>query len=365
MTAFTISIRNWNTRNVIEQLLGLGRMIFRTELVLEYVTGAGGNLNPQWDKTLDAYPSVYDLGGSKQPLMLQALRHSDTFRTYDATPLLMSTTTLRRTHDILKQTAGNAEYRAVLNVQDDCVTAIGLGVLVAAKRHPNLNERTYLGKDLHHQLSGKRRMQKRVNEVERLGCWARVAPAFPAGPGSYLAADRELIDRCEFTPWDTWAAATYGKMVSQSAPAIMARNMPLPKVEIDGEPPFVCAATYPNGALGIATEGRVRPDDHWFYPRAKVTVQVQDAARPIGIAGYYGELVLVFSGPLDGVTRVWAQDLLADSAQDIIHQVTIKGNTLTIPGELIDRIGTAAGDQDDISEPGMALQLAGNALPGY
>ncbi len=100
--------------------------------------------------------------------------------------ILDDTQNIKRTKMI--QTAGNAEYRAVLNVQDDCVTAIGLGVLVAAKRHPNLNERTYLGKDLHHQLSGKRRMQKRVNEVERLGRWARVAPAFPAGQGCYLAA---------------------------------------------------------------------------------------------------------------------------------------------------------------------------------
>jgi len=336
---------------------------FYPELILEYVTGAGGNINPKWDQDLPSYPSVYEIGGRLQKPMLKCLQYSDTFRTYDTSPLLMSATTLRRTHDILKQTAGVPKYRAVLNVQDDCNTAIGLGVLVASKRHPNINERTYKGKDLHHQLSGKRCMQKRINEAERFGRWARIAPAFSAGQGSYLASDSELIDRCVFTPWDTWAKQTYGKMVSQSAPAVIARSMPLPTVEIDGPPPFVCATTYPNGPLGIATEGRVSPDDQWFHPRAKVTVKVKDANQPIGIAGHYQVLVLEFAASLEDLRHVWAQDLLADEAVDIKSQVTIEGNTLSIPGDLIDRIGTAAGDEGDISAPSMVLQLQGTKLP--
>jgi hypothetical protein len=333
------------------------------ELILEYVTGAGGNINPKWDQDLPSYPSVYDVGGSQQKNMLRVLQYTDTFRTYDASPLLMSVTTLRRTHDILKQTQQQPKYRGILNVQDDCNTAIGLGVLVASKRHPNLGERTLKGRDLHHQLSGERCMQKRINEAERFGRWARIAPAFPAGEGVYLSSENELIDRCEFTPWDTWAANTYGKIVSQSAPAVMARNMPLPKVESDGDRPYVCATTYPNGATGIATEGRVRPDDRWFHPRAKVSVQIKDAAEPIGIAGHYEELVLEFAGSIDGVTHVWAQDLLADEATDIRDEVAIKGSKLSIPGRLIERIGTSAADEGDISAPGLVIQLEGSSLP--
>jgi hypothetical protein len=348
------------------------------ELVLEYVTKAGGNLSPKWDRDLPSYPSVYEIGGSKQKAMLNCLRYTDTFRTYDASPLLMSATTLRRTHDILKQTQQQPEYRGVLNVQDDCNVAVGLGVLVASKRHPNIGERTLKGRDLHHQLSGPRLMQKRINEAERFGRWARIAPAFPAGQGVYLAGEHELIDRCVFTEWagehelidrcvftewDTWAKATYGKMVSQSAPAIMARNMPLPTVEIDGAPPFVCATTYPNGPTGIATEGRVSPDDRWFHPRATIAVKIKDAAQPIGIVGHYRQLVLEFAGPLDGVTHVWAQDLLAERAMDIKQQVTIRGNTLSISGKLIDKIGTSAGDEGDLSAPGLVLKLEGGNLP--
>ena len=275
----------------------------------------------------------------------------------------MSVTTLRRVHDILKQTQQQPEYRAVLNVQDDCNAAIGLGVLVASKRHPEMNQRTYKGRDLHHQLSGPRTMQKRIDEVQRFGRWSRIAPAFSAGTGTYLSSQHELIDRCKFTEWDTWARGTYGKMVSQSAPAIMARNMSLPTVESDGDAPFVCATTYPNGATGISTEGRVTPENQWFEPRAKVTVEIKDATQPIGIAGHYRELVLKFAGSIEDVQRIWAQDLLATEAQDIRSQVKMDGNTLTIPGELIARIGTASASPRDLSAPGLVIRLDGEELP--
>ncbi|WP_044303420.1 hypothetical protein [Rhodopirellula sallentina] len=333
------------------------------DLVLEYVTGAGGNLNPKWDQERSSYPSVYEIGGRLQAPMLRCLQHSDTFRTYDASPLLMSVTTLRRTHDILKQTQQQPKYRAILNVQDDCNIAIGLGVLVASKRHPNLNERTLLGRDLHHQLSGKRTMQRRINEVERLGRWSRIAPAFPAGEGVYLSSKEELIDRCEFTKWDTWASNTYGKIVHQSAPAIMSRNMPLPIVETDGDAPYVCATTYPNGPTGIATEGRVSPANQWYHPRAKVSVQIRDASQPIGIAGHYQQLKLGFAGSIEDVKHVWAQDLLAAESIDIKSQVSIQGATMTIDGNLIDELGTSEADRGDLSAPGLVIRLEGDSLP--
>jgi hypothetical protein len=326
------------------------------ELALEYVTGAGGNLNPNWDKPdLKEYPSVYDIGGSKQKDMLRVLQCSDAFRTYDASPILMSVTTLRRTHDILKQTSGKSEYISILNLQDDCNAAAGLGCLVASKRHPNYMERTLDGKDLHHQLSGKRHMQGRMNETERFGRWSRIAPAFPAGAGTYLYSDKELVDYYLFTRHDTWFKATYGKMVYQSAPAIMARNMPLPEVEIDGEPPYVMATRYPDGPVCVATEGRVRPEDQWFHPRAKIKIKIEDKNQPIGLFGHYEELQIEFPQDIGELKHIWAQDLLDEKAADIKLKVIFKGNILVIPGEIIDEIGTSAGDYGDISAPGMVI----------
>ena len=50
-------------------------------------------------------------------------------------------------------------------------------------------------------------MLKRINEVGQFGCWARIAPAFSAGTGSYHSSADELIDRCVYTAWDTWAGS--------------------------------------------------------------------------------------------------------------------------------------------------------------
>ena len=324
---------------------------------LEYVTPAG-NLNPDWDVPgKEAYPSIYDIGGRKQEDMLRVLQYSDAFRTYDASPILMSVTTLRRVHDILKQTQNQPRYRSILNVQDDCNAAAALGCLVASKRHPNYMERTLEGKDLHHQLSGKRHMQGRINEAERFGRWSRIAPAFPAGIGTYASSDDELVDYYPFTKHDTWNKATYGINVYQSAPAIMARNMLLPIVEIEGDAPYVMASTYPNGPVCVATEGRVNPENQWYHPRAKVTILANDPSQPIGIFGHYEELIIEFPVQIDDIKKIWAQDLLAKAAVDIIDKIEIAGHRIIIPGSLIDEVGTSAGDEGDISVPGMVLKV--------
>jgi hypothetical protein len=333
------------------------------ELTLEYICGANGPLNPNWgDASRTEYPSPFAAGAALNDAALRIMRNCDVFRTYDVAPILVSTSTMRRIHDILEQTQNKPEFIARLNIQDDTQVAAAMGCLVACKRHPNYMERTLNGEDFHHQITGKRMIQHRMNEVERLGRWQRIAPAFPAGEGSYLSSDHDLVDHYVHTKLHTWYKPVYGKMVYQSAPAIMCRNMPLPTVEFAGEAPYVMASHFPNGPVCVATEGRVSPEDQWFEPRAKVTLQIKDAAQPIGVFGHYEELVLDFAGGLEGVTQVWAQDLLADQAIDIKGAVTISGRTLSIPGDLIDRIGTAENDEGDISLPGLVIRLEGSSL---
>lgn len=327
------------------------------ELQLEYVTPAG-NMNPNWDKAgLLSYPSIYKTDSTHRANTLRVLQNSDVFRTYDASPQLMSATTLRRTHDILKATAGDSSYISVLNLQDDCNAAAALGCLVASKRHPNFNERLLDGKDLHHQLNGKRNMQKRMNEAERFGRWSRIAPAFAPGIGTYVSSENELIDCFPYDKYSTWNKMTYGKTVYQSAPAIMARNMPLPKVEAVDDAPYVMATTYPNGAVCVATEGRVKPEDEWYYPLAKVKIKVKDIKQPIGVFGYYKELIVEFPESLDNVKYIYAQDLLDESSVDIKSRVRIEGNSLIISGDLIEEIGLSAGDKGDVSSPAMVMKL--------
>jgi len=81
------------------------------------------------------------------------------------------------------------------------------------------------------------------------------------------------------------------------------------------------------------------------------------------VFGRYDTLTLKFAGSLDGIKHVWAQDLLADKATDILLKVKVSENSIIIPGALIDTIGTSAGDKGDISVPGLVLKLEGDNLP--
>ncbi|MDG1358453.1 MAG: hypothetical protein P8P36_09695, partial [Akkermansiaceae bacterium] len=187
----------------------------------------------------------------------------------------------------------------------------------------------------------------------------------PAGVGSFLRSEQYLVDHFTHDKYSTWNRSTYGKKLYQGAPAVMARNMPLPTVEADakGDVPYVMASTYPNGGTAITSEPRVTDARKVWYPRAGVTVKIHDASKVIGITGHYGSLTLAFAAPLTGLTHVWAQDLLDVKSEDIISKVKISGNKLIIPGELIDRVGTAAKDEGDISAPGMIIRLEGKDLP--
>lgn len=338
---------------------------FYPELTLEYVTGSGGPLNRNWaQEGLSNYPSVYEQkkethsSSTIASKALNVLKNSDVFRTYDAVPLLVSTVTMQRIHDILSQTTGKPEYISLLNIQDDCNIAAALGCVVAVKRHPMNTPRLYEGRDYHLQIAGDRHVDKRLNEMDRFVRWQRLAAPMAAGYGTYKASENFLTDKIRFRVGDTWKKDTWGKMVTQGAPAIMARNMPLPKVEIDKDPPYVLASQFPNGAIAIATEGRVKPENSWYFPRANITVDCgKSEGHPIGIFGHYQSLTLTFAKNLPKKIVVLAQDLLSDKAIDITKNIKIENNSVVIPGNLIDEIGTLANANGDISAPGLVLQL--------
>ncbi len=346
------------------------------ELFLEHITGAGP-VNPKWDKPgLQLYPSIYHPGEDtpqeleaslnaateKVAKSLEVIQNTDVFRTYDAAPLMVTTTTLQRIHDILMQTAGEPEYTALLNIQDDPNVAAALGLVVAVKRHPMHTPRMYKGKDLHFQIYGDRHVDQRLNEMDRFVLWQRIAPPMPAGYGSFRASKTNLIDSIFFTESDTWYKATYEKMVYQSAPAVMARNLPLPEVQVTGPAPYVMASRFKNGAIAVATEGRVTPDSSWFHPQATVTLKDIETDVPIGIFGYYQSLNLKLKKELPKDFRIYAQDLLARKATDITGEVTYSEKTLRIPGTLIKRVGTAENDTGDISAPGLVLKILSSTL---
>ena len=343
-------------------------------LTLEHITGSGGPLNNFWDiQGLNEYPSVYSNQktidkkseasihnkGFRIEKALNVIKNTDVFRTYDAVPLLVSTVTMQRVHDILENTAGKSEYRAVLNIQDDCNIAAALGLVVGVKRHPMNTPRMYNGIDYHLQIAGDRQVDKRLNEMDRFVRWQRIAPPMAAGYGSYKFSSEFHVDSIVFKKSDTWYTNSHGKMVRQGAPAIMARNIALPDVKSEGLTPYVMASKFPNGAVAIPTEGRLTPDNSWQQPKADITLKEAELNKPIGIFGQYKSLTLEFSRKLNKI-KIYGQDLMAENALNITKKVTIKGNKVIIPGDLIDSVGTMAGDEGDISAPGMVIKIIPN-----
>ncbi len=149
-----------------------------------------------------------------------------------------------------------------------------------------------------------------------------------------------------------------GRESLQTAPARVARGMPLPEVTVPdkGPAPYVIASRHPNGATSVATLPRISPGRGAYFPLADISIEIADSASPIGIFGRYKSLTLNLPAELS-TPRVLAQDLAADSAIDITGKVKLEANKIILSGKLIEKLGLAAASTNDLSEPGLVLAI--------
>lgn len=285
---------------------------------------------------------------------------ADVFRTYDIEAITSIPVTLSRVCRGIRQVA-EPNARAIINCEDEPTIGAALGCAIGVMRHPyagKLPDRRQdfvfppVARDLKHCL----------NEVERGVLWHRMAPPFKVD-GQVNIDPVNLTDTWCFQALEGWATTQPGRWATNSAPARITRGgLPLPTVKVAaGEPPFVIASRNPNGAVTIATLGRTfctgPADRKYWTPLADITLAVGRLSGPIGIFGHYESLTLVFDAPMY-VRTIRAQDILADDAVDITSQVTVRGNTITLPGSLIDRIGLEKASPGDKSDPGMVISLS-------
>jgi hypothetical protein len=194
------------------------------------------------------------------------------------------------------------------------------------------------------------------DEVVRTVNWHKLAPAFGVGFGVNEIDTVILRDTWIYHSGESWINWVDGKEIMQAAPARIARNMALPQVVIEGEPPYVVASRNPNGAVSIATLPRVSSKRGVHFPLADVTIEAGDGKNPIGIFGRYRSLTIEFSA-IPGHFLVMGQDLAGKKAIDITNAVTVRGNKLFLDGKLIDRIGLSAASRNDVSGPGMVVRI--------
>lgn len=191
--------------------------------------------------------------------------------------------------------------------------------------------------------------------------WHRIAPPFSIYANEYKKSDEILTDSMYFDRDPLWWIHVKGQYLEEKAPAVMARGCELPRVVPTGElKPFVCASKNPEtGAYAIATIARTVDPNSDITALADIEFAVGGADALIGIFGYYASLTLKYSESLEG-RRIYAEDLLsdvnaADAALDITDEVKIDGNTVTLGGRLLRRIGLSARSNSEPSVPSLVL----------
>ena len=285
---------------------------------------------------------------------------ADVVRLYDISPQLGIPSMLDRVAHATEIAQAGPGTLGLLNCDDEPVIAASLGVCMGVMRHPMAGLRP--GKDPDLFMNGPRQQKQRLDEVVRAVRWQRLSPPWAVGSEKVLLDPKLLTDSWDYQPGDFWDGI--GQHIEQSAPARVARGLALPEVKAEGDLPYVAVSRNLNGAVTVATMGRVSREKGWRVPLADVTLPLDHLPPAIGIFGHYRTLTLTFATPIP-VGRVWAQDLAGDQAVDVTSRIDVDptGAKVTLPGALIDQLGLAAATPGDVSDPGLVLVWEAAAGP--
>ncbi len=311
-------------------------------LTIEHSVGSGmfnspgGRVDPRWLKEV-----------------VEQVTYADVIRLYDVSPQLAIPTMLDRVQAALKSIMTVPGHDCWMNVEDEAYIGAALGCTFGIMRHPQVDKPNFPLTD------GVRDNDRRLIEVDRAINWHRLAPPFPAGRGNVVTSDALLTDSCTFKEGETWDRSVVGKRVEQAAPAVIARNMGLPRVKKarDGDVPFVVSARNPNGAISIAALGRMSSELGFRSPPAVVDVPIDDITGPIGIFGKFKEVTFACSDPRRDLRlcTVWVQDLADTDAMNATAMVLVDRDSVCITGGLINEAGSIAAMPGDESDPAIVL----------
>ncbi|MEX2680786.1 MAG: hypothetical protein Q6373_004250 [Candidatus Sigynarchaeota archaeon] len=322
-------------------LTRLGREI-HPALIIEHSVGSsmfnnpGGRVDPKWLKEV-----------------AEQATYSSVVRLYDVSTQLAIPTMLDRVQAVLNATRRVPGHDCWLNVEDEAYIGATLGCTFGIMRYPLLGKPRFPLPDIAHDAN------RRIVEIERAINWQRIAPAFPAGLGRVVTSDDVLVDSYTFKEGETWDKNVIGKKVEQAAPAVIARNISLPRVKKtrEGDAPFVVAAMNPNGAISVAALGRMSAERGFRCPLAGVEVDLEDISGPIGIFGRFKEVAFCCSAPTRDLRSCtfWVQDLADTDAMNATSMILVEKNLICITGGLINEAGSVAALPGDESDPALIV----------
>ena len=275
----------------------------------------------------------------------EVLSNCDYFRTYDVVHELKYASTIDRASLCLAAAQKIDGPCAVLNIEDTGLIGAALGCAVGVMRHDFEKERKYLPLPA-----------RLVSETVCALRWQRIAPPVAANVGSLQIARERLKDvwHCPKRPANLWPSKPEGDYYV-TAPAAVARNMPLPQVKAKGEKPYVVCSAHPQtGALCVAVTPRTFGSRIDVAVPAEILLKGKKTDVPIGLFGRFETLSIDFEEKAEGC-RVFAQSLLSDTAKEVTGLVSLCGNRLTVPGSFMLAIGEPEDRENGI--PAIVLRL--------
>lgn len=304
---------------------------------------------------------------------------SNVLRLYDITFELGVPTMLERAAHALSLFGPDEPTQCLLNCEDDPYMGAGLGLNIGVMRHPRkdlvFNDKIIKGgreisenilaesaQDIVDTMRGEPlNLDLKMLEIIRGLNWHRIAPPFPVGGHETWVSDTILSDSWDLRSVKTWYTESLKDVLVQKAPAVICRNIKPVVVEAydksgdDPKVPYVVASRHPNGAVAIATLGRLSPETGFVIPDAKIQADLSNITAPVGLFGHFKEVMLKASN-ISTSTKVWAQDLAADKPVDITSKVEINNGSLIITESVAKEICKPFNESDK-SEPGLVIEL--------
>lgn len=266
--------------------------------------------------------------------VMRQMSFADAYRTYDVLEPFDKVCTLQRAHEALL--AGGLEAhsgRGLVNGENIYSVVAGLGLAAGIMNYNH--------------------------EAKACINWHKFAPPFGIFDAEYKYSEKVLTDTLFFdTEICEWAACK-GRVVFESAPAVMSRNCPLPKVNpLTDNEPFVIASKHPETkAYAVATIKRnIDPVTNAYF-LADVEIAECEKSAPIGVFGVFNSLTVDFSSPVQKIERVLCQDLAGKHAFDITPYTHIENGKLRIDGTVLRYVGKTGRGHSNWSEPSVIIKI--------
>ncbi len=254
----------------------------------------------------------------------------DAYRTYDLLEPFDKTCTLQRAHEAFMSPDKEATGLALVNAENMYTIAAALGCTIGIMNY--------------------------THETAPCIKWHHISPPFSVNEGTYVHSEEYLEDTYYFEEEVCGWAPCKERFVHESAPAIMARNCPLPNVTACGnEKPFVLASKNPKtNAYSVATIRRTIDPNKNLYFLADVDLYDVDKDAPIGVFGIFNSLKIYFNSDINENVRILAQCFDSNNALDITDIVTIDRNSIHIDGKHLRILGKGESNSPD---PALVIKL--------